>query len=702
MGLLEKALQYKKEMNSRGKETLIDKIQGPAETELMTELMFDEIPSYTPPEDARERHAGGVADVAPKNVQKLDGIGDDLFELPIDIDDEPVINADRQQESTDPHVDALATDDLHIIADDMAPHEDTISAEETIFGPEDEPVLPPRKPPVQAQGDDDNEVMSGSEHSISETSTAHAEVAVPEQSSPVSEAVTASEESMPSDVADDTRVRVADDEKGVVSRQSKKFHDFMVLYEISKEIVKAETRKSLYDVMLFSIMGQIGASSSSIMVPDPDDDDKWYIADFRGISLKNNRLRFDHASGILSRLHASKTILDLDEFKDVSELRDEYYKFISIDTRLIAPLLYNGKILGAILLGEKITIGDYTEPEKDFIVSICEISAIALNNVNAMEDLRGKAEKRRHEAGLYEAIDNFSSDFIRTADDTRMKERAVKAVSEAGGLRCAVYVFNEKEDVFEPWAAGGPDDMVRELMNTRIALDNPFAGRLNEAKREVFFDSARDCEYISDAFEESIISGMSVVWLFPFITGDLLRGFTAVFDIDDPMNISDIQFQIKRITRIVFEHLYAVKNLALSDTRYGDSIEPVLRRIQSSLENAGNLKIPLTLVMFSIKNLKRYFALYGENDAKRLIDACDRIISERLADTDYAVRFDRNKILLVLPGKNKKFAVPLANTIRNEITVQFKKKEMQLMLVYLSAEFPEDGEDLYSLLDAIE
>ena len=236
----------------------------------------------------------------------------------------------------------------------------------------------------------------------------------------------------------------------------------------------------------------------------------------------------------------------------------------------------------------------------------------------------------------------------------------------------------------------------------RIALGNPFADRLNEAKREVFFDSARDCEYISDAFEESIISGMSVAWLFPFITGDSLRGFTAVFDIDDPMNISDIQFQIKRITRIVFEHLYAVKNLELSDTRYVDSIEPVLRRIQSSLENAGNLKIPLTLVMFSIKNFKRYFALYGENDAKRLLDACDRIISERLADTDYAVRFDRNKILLVLPGKNKKFAVPLANTIRNEITVQFKKKEMQLMLVYLSAEFPEDGEDLYSLLDAIE
>ena len=69
-----------------------------------------------------------------------------------------------------------------------------------------------------------------------------------------------------------------------------------------------------------------------------------------------------------------------------------------------------------------------------------------------------------------------------------MKERAVSGF-RSRGLRCAVYVFNEKEDVSEP-AAGGPDDMVRELMNTRIALIiRSQAGlmRLNER----FFDSAR-------------------------------------------------------------------------------------------------------------------------------------------------------------------------------------------------------------------
>ena len=36
MGLLEKALEYKKEMNSRGRETIMDRIKGPAETEFMS------------------------------------------------------------------------------------------------------------------------------------------------------------------------------------------------------------------------------------------------------------------------------------------------------------------------------------------------------------------------------------------------------------------------------------------------------------------------------------------------------------------------------------------------------------------------------------------------------------------------------------------------------------------------------------------
>ena len=45
MGLLERALQYKQQLNMSGKETLIDRIKGPAETEYSKSIDINEIDS---------------------------------------------------------------------------------------------------------------------------------------------------------------------------------------------------------------------------------------------------------------------------------------------------------------------------------------------------------------------------------------------------------------------------------------------------------------------------------------------------------------------------------------------------------------------------------------------------------------------------------------------------------------------------------
>ena len=80
----------------------------------------------------------------------------------------------------------------------------------------------------------------------------------------------------------------------------------------------------------------------------------------------------------------------------------------------------------------------------------------------------------------------------------------------------------------------------------------------------------------------------------------------------------------------------------------------------------------------------------------------ETIITNRLSDGDFASKIDRNKFLIVLVGKNKKFAVPFANALKNEIVQQFSDKELQLLVTFLMAEYPVDGSDLYSLLDAID
>jgi diguanylate cyclase (GGDEF)-like protein len=136
--------------------------------------------------------------------------------------------------------------------------------------------------------------------------------------------------------------------------------------------------------------------------------------------------------------------------------------------------------------------------------------------------------------------------------------------------------------------------------------------------------------------------------------------------------------------------------------RYIDNIGKLFKRINSELENAKRLSIPLSLIIFSIKNYKRYGNLFGYAKAKELINNFAELIKSRLSETDFSARYDRNKILIVFPGKDKKFSEPFANTIRNEFMNKFRKNEMQLLLTFLLAEYPKDGNDLLSLVDSID
>ncbi len=173
-------------------------------------------------------------------------------------------------------------------------------------------------------------------------------------------------------------------------------------------------------------------------------------------------------------------------------------------------------------------------------------------------------------------------------------------------------------------------------------------------------------------------------------------------NIDDEERENEIHSKLSRLTQVIFSYTMNLKMLDAGENRYVDYIEGVLRRMERELENAKNLRIPLTVILFSIKNFKRYYALYGREESRKIIDLLEEIIRSRLSDPDFSVRFDRNKLLIILPGKNKKYAVPLANTIRNEIIQHFKKKEMQLLVTFLTSEYPEDGEDLHTLLDVID
>jgi hypothetical protein len=367
MGLLEKAYTYKKKINESGKETLIDRIQGPAETDFVqvevtpidddndielnvyepdselklssfeeelreskkTDLSAEQEPE-APAIETESSQAGDDSGIA---VDELDGLiteektpgirgggleiadDDEMFSLPSEEKKSAKDTIEPQNSSTD-GIAAVKDEKAQVISESaVEPREirKITGDEPEPFGPDDAPVinkaamveLPAEKASVTTDSDVKND----------------SSMALPDRNAEtIKETVEKGEEAKETE----TPEKVSG---SAYEKRNKKFHDFLVLYEIEKDIMRAGTKAELHDVVLFSIMGQIGASSASIIMADTLDYSNWMVAESRGVTIRNKNMVFNSTKGIVAELLARKDIIDLDDFKTSPVHLEDYYKF---------------------------------------------------------------------------------------------------------------------------------------------------------------------------------------------------------------------------------------------------------------------------------------------------------------------------------------------------------------------------------------
>jgi GGDEF domain-containing protein len=674
MGLLEKALEYKKEINRKGKVTLLDTIKGPAETEMLDEKI----------------NADTLENNSAESVQNT---GDDLFKLPDDDNYSPSdtlkVQKGEQDEDVYNHFKMEPQKNNQSTEKSIAPQYDFPNP----LTSEDDPVIPKDIDLISTKkaANTNNEILEIEPYIISEENYDKTEPVGKEQNEPL--------ESINISVAEESGKKIKySGDLGNLPRE--KYQENLTLYEICKEISRSETKKSLFEVVIFSIMGQIGTSSASIMIKSPEND-KWIIVNSSGLKSGVKTFSFEASAGILKNL--KKDIIDVEKFSNDPDYSEYYKELASIGARLLIPWFFKGKVLGVLVLGNKITDDDYTSEEKNFIQAICEASAIELNIINTIEKIKTENESSRTGLDFIQRINNIQEKIISNNTLKKIKDFIVSELQELGIISFSIFIHDTIQDKYIPVITGK-----NEVHEPGHSIDetNAFIPFVKERINNPRIEDYKKQEVVKAAFKENEIKKMNVLWIYPIEVGEKLIGFTAIFNASDELlNIdkkNEMDSNLDKLSKMILLNISNLINIDPDENKYIDNIGKIFKRINSELENAKRLSIPLTLVIFSIKNYKRYGNLFGYVKAKELIDNFAELIKSRLSATDFSARYDRNKILVVCPGKDKKFCEPFANIIRNEFMQKFKKNEMQLLLTYLLAGYPEDGEDLLNLIDSID
>jgi GAF domain-containing protein/GGDEF domain-containing protein len=626
MGLLEKALQFKNELNSRGRETLIDKIIGPAQTDMM-----------------QDREASAAMD-GPGSIA---GGGHDGREP----EDEIIFLSETE-------LDAIEKDELPSTMSDGG-------RDGRESGDEGGRAL-------RVAASDDDEFFDRSIDGDDAIDIAGA--AVP----------------------DERR------ENAVDTFITGLFSDYLVLYEACREINKSKDIDNFFEVLSFLVMGQIGVSSSALLLENNDNSGKWRVAQSRGIVIDNKDIDLSSFKGILSNLLHERRIVDVEDYSGDERVSAEFYKYISIDARLLVPLAVGPTVVGVITLGDKITAESYTDEERDYLYAIAEFSAAHLDFI--LKSMSAARENEALEKGIAHIRDaDAIIARVRSNPDIKFVRETVQNEFRSMGIECfGVFMRAPGSDRFMPLIHEREDLLLFGELEFSIRARSHFLSFLQEGLMPCVIDDIVHSRIIAEVFNDIQAAHLNIFRAYPFRVGNEIPGFILIGRVADMQRLDEIDLKVERIALHLFPLMISFESVSIKRKKYIDNVEIIYKRIEDEIANARNLDIPVTLILFSIKNYKRYYNLFGIDEAKKLVELFEKTIRTRLSDGDFSVRYDRHKVLMVLPGKDKKFAVPLANAIRNEVVQGFRKKELQLLITFLTAEFPEDGNNVYSLIDAID
>ncbi|MCL2155943.1 MAG: diguanylate cyclase [Leptospirales bacterium] len=650
MGLLERALEYKRRINEEGKETLIDRITGPAETDIRTQPTTEKISVNV-------------------SVSDIDEIAPDNSEL------------NNKQEN------------------EKESEEDIVGAADK-YNNEEEKIISDIS--TKDKAEDKTEVALNEEPEVEEYLSNDELVEISNIESEIKDKITEDEIDEDKIIEDKiTEEEITEDNIDEEIRELE-FSYYSMLYEIQKELMTADTLDEIYSILIFSIMGQLGVSSSSIIIPSSDDNSKWVITDSYGIKIVDMDTYWRIDEGILKILDNDKNIIDLEDIKNDVSLRDDYYKFTSVDARIIKPLIVDDLLTGAILIGEKINSEEFTATEMEFLHELSQITSAKIESLSKQELVKSELLKLKSEREILTDIESFQGDLLNITSIDELEKIIHQNFYSLGIDGYSIFMRDNIDGDYYPIQYDQKDILGFSNSGFKIEKDNRLINFLINKNASIMLEDFVRSVVVTDTFGKARVTNMDYFIACPFIISGNLLGFVAIFKINSNVDISDVDVRIQKINRFLFPYLDKIYEADRSLNKYNDLTAGLYNKIKGDIQHAHDLNIPLSLMLLTIRNYKAFYESFGWIELEKLLNYTAEIIESKLNVGDFSAKIDRNRFIVVLPGKDKRYSIMLSNLIKNEIVNKYSINDFKLLITSLISVYPDDGTDLFSILEVLE
>jgi len=471
------------------------------------------------------------------------------------------------------------------------------------------------------------------------------------------------------------------------------------LSDIGDELCRVTSFDSQLRSLLHLLMGTLGVSKGGIFIFDSISAHltlrcSWKLTKKHAVfSLSHDEVE------ILERINEPITFA----VADFPFLKDLVAAFAEDDLNSISVLKVREKLIGLLIVGQKLKKAPFTDKEASFLTTLSRNIAVAINNFLLLTELRETNkrldEKIQEVSILYQATQMIASELqLQTLLDMAMN--ATSEISEV--IRGSIWLFDEEHERFALKSHLGDSF---DLPENILLKDSVICQSIFDTKEPLIKKVTAEEKYQISSLDEKVFGASFIV--VPIIhQGE----FLGIMHLCEKVSQAAFSERDQRLIKVFAVQLgAAVKNAKLYEQAITDGMTHLYlhryfkQRLFDEVKRATRFTRSLAVIMIDIDHFKKLNDSYGHQIGDEVLKRVASIIRKAVRTHDLPVRYGGEEFALVLPETDMGGAVAVAERIRRNIESDYLEvagKTVKITASFGVAIYPDSASDMDTLIKA--
>jgi GGDEF domain-containing protein len=484
------------------------------------------------------------------------------------------------------------------------------------------------------------------------------------------------------------------------SSYEEKLESYLVLFEITKELLKSKSFNDFFENLMYSIIGQVGPEIMIIFSSRDGNFSQMKIVAHEGIDIEPDYV-IKKGDTLYSLLESEKDVVYAKDLL-AKDLKDRERVLLENPlTEILIPIRVMDQFSGFIVAGKMISGEEYTEKDFEFLQILVEVSGNFLSKLFDSENLSNEVSE------LNKIIHSSSSitDFTDKVYTSKTLDELYDIISEnlINDFKISNFTFMILDVKTMDYKVFGSNFLLPETLSKfRLSKDSKIITMISQVSDVYRLENFQSNAELNATISEQELSAMNEFTVIPLINIGRMVGLFIIHKVSGEWS-PGFKRTILSLSNIVAP---IIANLVMQNEKeslFRNPFNPLQETIDREIKYSETKNKQFTLIVLKILNVTRILNILGINFFSEYSDFISKKIFENTKASDYVSRIGQGKFAILLKENSKADSESFISKIKSEIVLFHNPShDFKLSIQIYSLTYPEQAKDKRKFIEMME